>query len=136
MKWTTHVTFCTKWVWSLSSYSMKLQINLLFKKNDIGALHTEPWIWIRCRSGIRIQRPLCLHTASKRIWAACCAAWHCVRSSPAVQCAHSLRAVWSSRETTMNPDQGSGSSESGFSALVESPTNCKPALAPEWCVNS
>ena len=32
----------------------------------------------------------------------------------------SLCAVWSSRETTLNPDRGSGSSESGFSARVES----------------
>ena len=45
----------------------------------------------------------------------------CVSSSPAVQCAYSLHAVWSSRNTTMNPDQGSESSESGFSARVESP---------------
>ena len=29
--------------------------------------------------------------------------------------------MWSSRKTTLNPDQGSGSSESGFSARVESP---------------
>ena len=35
--------------------------------------------------------------------------------------ARSLRCVWSSRETTLNPDWGSGSSESGFSACVESP---------------
>ena len=38
------------------------------------------------------------------------------------QCnAHSLCAMWSSCKTTLNPDRGSGSSESGFSAHVESP---------------
>ena len=36
-----------------------------------GALHTGPWIWIRCGSGIRIYRPLYLHTTSIRIRAAC-----------------------------------------------------------------
>ena len=39
-----------------------------------------------------------------------------------VQCnARNLRAVWSSREISLNPDQGSRSNESGFSARVESP---------------
>ena len=35
--------------------------------------------------------------------------------------ARSLRAVWNSRVTTLNPDQGSVSSEFVFSARVESP---------------
>ena len=51
------------------------------------------------------------------IRAACCAAWQCVRS---VQCAYgSLRAVWSSHATTLNPDR-----ESVFSARLESPIDC------------
>ena len=40
----------------------------------------------------------------------------------------SLRAVWSSRATTLNPDRGSVSSESVFSARVESPSD------PQCCV--
>ena len=43
--------------------------------HNIGALHTGPWIRIRCVSGIQIQRPFCPHTASIRIQASrvlCC----------------------------------------------------------------
>ena len=50
-----------------------------------GALHRWPWIQIRCRSGIRIQRPLCLHKASIRIRAACCAAWQCAGTVREIQ---------------------------------------------------
>ena len=86
-----------------------------------GALHKGPWIWIWCRLGVQIQRPLHLHTTSIQIRAACYAAsdseW-----DPVQQCnAHSLRGIWSSCETTLNPDWGSGSSEYGFSVHVESP---------------
>ena len=92
-----------------------------------GALHTGPWIRIRCGLRIWIQRPLCLHTALIRIRAAC----RTVRKiqSSSEQCnARSLRAVWSLREITLNmlnPNRGSVSSESDFSALVENPTLVK-----------
>ena len=64
------------------------------------------------------------HFASTRPWSG--SELHAVlRDSawdPVKQCnARSLRAVWSSRATTLNPDRGSGSSESVFSARVESP---------------
>ena len=74
---------------------------------DTGALHMGPCIRIRGGSGIRIQRPCCLHTASIWIRAACCAVWQCsgaVRDDPVQQCNEpSLRVMWSSRLTTMNP---------------------------------
>ena len=49
----------------------------------------------------------------------CCVAvrvTQCASSSQAVS-ARSLHVVWSSRDTKMNPDRGSGSSNSGFSSL-------------------
>ena len=54
------------------------------------------------------------------------AARQCVRSSQAVHNARSLRTVWSSPVTTLNPDQGSVSSESIFRARVESPIKKGP----------
>ena len=87
---------------------------------NIGALHMGPWIRIRCGQEIRIQRPLCLHTASIRIRAAC---------DPVKQCnTRSLCAVWSSHATTLNLDRGSVSSKSVFSAYVESPIDLYKSL--------
>ena len=76
-----------------------LAFKMTCKRWNSATLHTGPWIRIRCGSGIRIQRLLCLHMSNAR----------------------SLRAVWSSRAITLNLDRGSGSSESVFSARVESP---------------
>ena len=76
-----------------------------------------PWIWIRRGSGIRIQRPLYLHTTSIRIRAACYAE---------IQSSSALRAVFETfgaNETTLNTDWGSASGESSFSARVESPVD-------------
>ena len=74
-------------------------------------------------SGIWIQRPLCLHTASisgSELRAM-------LRDSewdPVKQCnAHSLCAVWSSRVTTLNPDRGSGSSKSVSVPVWRGPLN-------------
>ena len=55
-------------------------------------------------------------------------------NDPVQQCnARSLRAVWSSRETTLNPDRGSGSSVPGFSARVESPNKTNILLQLLHC---
>ena len=75
-----------------------------------GALQPEPRICIRCRSGIRIQRPLCLHMASIRIQAV-----H-EQSNAGSMCA-----VWSSRATTLNPDRDPYPVNLFFSARVETP---------------
>ena len=74
---------------------------------ESGALHTGPWIWIQCRSGIRIQRPLYLHTTLIWIQAACYATsdseW-----DPVQQCnVYSLLGIWSSHKT-MHIESGLG----------------------------
>ena len=75
----------------------------------------------RCGLWIRIQRPFCL--ASTRPDPSCVVYCVTVHENLVQQCnTGSLRAVWSStRETTLNQDRESGSSESGFSARVENP---------------
>ena len=88
----------TKRWFQVTLYSQVFSANsfcYLWQYAKIGAIHTGPRIRILCGSEIWIQRPLCFHTASIRIQAAC--------------------------ETTLNPDRGSEISESGFSACVESP---------------
>ena len=50
-----------------------------------GALHTGPWIRIRCTSGIRIQRLLCLHMASIWIRAACYAPLDYIESGSGIR---------------------------------------------------
>ena len=73
----------------------------------IGALYTGPWIRIRCGSGIRVQTTLLPHGLDlDPSCVLCCVTEHRDRSSPAV--------VWSSRETTLKPNRGSGSSEMRF----------------------
>ena len=63
--------------------------------------------------------PHCLDPDPSCVLCLCDNAW-----DPVKQCnAHSLRTVWSSRVTTLNPYRGSGSSESVFSACVKSPTD-------------
>ena len=57
-----------------------------------GALHTGPWIWIRCGLGIRSQRPLYPDPSC-----VLCCAGQCVTPSPAVQCTQSswrLELTW------------------------------------------
>ena len=86
---------------------VEIQISMVYKDLILllvtGALHTRPWIRIQCGSGIRIQRPLCLHTASIRIRASCWAVLHDSAWDPDQQChACSLRTAWS--WTTLNPN--------------------------------
>ena len=82
---------------------------------------------MRIGDGIRIQRPLCLHTASIHIRAGfCSAAWQCVRSRPACSSAMCVVCLPCGAHARLNPDRESGSSESGFSTRVESP------IMPEW----
>ena len=86
-----------------------------------GALHTVPWIPIRCGLGIGFKD----HFASTgpRSESELCAVLRDRERDPVKQCnACSLRAVWSSRTTTLNPDRGFISSESVFSARVKSPS--------------
>ena len=70
---------------------------------------------------IRIHRPVCLHTVSIWMRAVLC------DSAPGLCVdAHSLHTVWSSRETALNPDRGSG-----FSASVESPNVSALSFHPQ-----
>ena len=88
--------------------------------------------WPRSGSELRALLHRCCVTVpldSKKILSSIVLAGQCMIS---VTCpckcgftTHSLRAVRSSHETTLNPDRGSRSSESGFSARVESLVNIK-----------
>ena len=80
-----------------------------------GDLHKGFWMRNRCRSGIRIKRPLCLHTVSIRTRAACCAAW---------QCSGTVRGIKSSSSLSPMP-------RFRFAHLLRLPVKCeRRTLAP------
>ena len=95
----------TPWPKSFASWNLWHCVWKDHKTADIiGALHTGPWIRIRCGTRIQIQRPLCLHTASVRIRAPCCVAWQCVRSMSSSAMRVACVPFRSARKTTLNPD--------------------------------
>ena len=102
----------------------------------VGALHTGPWI--QCRSGIRIQGPLCIHMAFD-LDLSCVVLCDSAREQCVIQSnkcnTHNLRIEWSSPKTILNPDRGSGSCESFFSAHVKSLTICDWKGEHAYCLN-
>ena len=77
---------------------------LLFRCHN-GAIHTGPGIQIRCRSGIQIHSKTTLPPHRLHLnpsYVVCCVTVRDIQSSSAM-C--SLRGVWSSHKTTLNPDQ-------------------------------
>ena len=105
-RWLGRTLFYRHHAWGFTLWPVAKE--LYTHKHNYGVLHTEHWIWIRCRSGIRIQRLLCLHTVLIWIRAACCTVWQCfgtVREIQSSSATRSLRAMWSSHESTLNLDR-------------------------------
>ena len=112
-------TYSPGWGHCFEACQVSLICNFVW---HIGGLHTESWIWVWCRSGIQIQRPLCLHTASIWIWSAYCSASQCSRTVQEIQFRSAMRVVCAR----------SGTHTRTHWTRIGDPDPVNPVLVPVW----